>query len=90
MKPNGLFNIDINKIDVLIHPQSIVHSMVEFIDGSVIAQMGIPDMRIPIAYALTYPERINNNLASFGSCENKKSGIPETGYEKIPLSRSCL
>jgi 1-deoxy-D-xylulose-5-phosphate reductoisomerase len=57
-----LFNLDISKIDILIHPQSIVHSMVEFIDGSLIAQMGIPDMRIPIAYALTYPERINNDL----------------------------
>ena len=52
-----LFNIDIDKIDVLIHPESIIHSMVEYIDNSVIAQMGIPDMRIPIQYALTYPSR---------------------------------
>ncbi|OGP91669.1 MAG: 1-deoxy-D-xylulose-5-phosphate reductoisomerase, partial [Deltaproteobacteria bacterium RBG_19FT_COMBO_43_11] len=59
-----LFNLEYNNIDVLIHPQSIVHSMVEFIDGSILAQMGIPDMRIPIAYALTYPERITNDLPS--------------------------
>ncbi len=57
-----LFNVDIADIDVMIHPQSIVHSMAEFIDGAFIAQMGVPDMRIPIAYALTYPERIMNDL----------------------------
>jgi len=59
-----LFNVDISAIDVLIHPQSIVHSMVEFIDGAYLAQMGMPDMKIPIAYALTYPERIINDLPS--------------------------
>ncbi|HQL00864.1 MAG TPA: 1-deoxy-D-xylulose-5-phosphate reductoisomerase [Smithellaceae bacterium] len=57
-----LFDIDISSIDVLIHPESAVHSMVEFLDGSVIAQMGIPDMRIPIAYALSWPDRIENDL----------------------------
>jgi 1-deoxy-D-xylulose-5-phosphate reductoisomerase len=56
-----LFDVDVENIDVHIHPQSIIHSMVEFIDGSVIAQMGIPDMRIPIAYALSYPQRISAN-----------------------------
>jgi 1-deoxy-D-xylulose-5-phosphate reductoisomerase len=53
-----LFNIPEDRIAIHIHPESIVHSMVEYIDGSVIAQMGIPDMKIPIAYALTYPERL--------------------------------
>jgi len=53
-----LFGLPPSRIDVLIHPQSIVHSMVEYRDGSMIAQMGVPDMRIPIAYALAYPERI--------------------------------
>ena len=52
-----LFNVDYDAIHVQIHPQSIIHSMVEYIDGSVVAQMGCPDMRIPIAYALSYPER---------------------------------
>lgn len=56
-----LFDTDINKIDVLIHPQSVIHSMVEFIDGSVKAQLGIPDMKIPIQYAITFPERINSD-----------------------------
>lgn len=55
-----LFRTDVNKIDVLIHPQSVIHSMVEFVDGSVKAQLGIPDMKIPIQYAITYPERINS------------------------------
>ena len=52
-----LFDIPAEKIEVLVHPESIVHSMVEFVDGSVIAQMGTPDMCVPIQYALTYPER---------------------------------
>src|SRR4030066_391967 len=54
-----LFDVSINQIEVLIHQQSIIHSMVEFRDGSVLSQMGIPDMRIPIAYALSYPERLD-------------------------------
>lgn len=57
-----LFDIDINNIDVIIHPQSIIHSMVQFIDGSVKAQMGVPDMKIPIAYALTYPQRFKSDF----------------------------
>ncbi len=52
-----LFDLPANRIDVLIHPQSIIHSMVEFVDGSIIAQMGAPDMRLPIQNALTWPER---------------------------------
>lgn len=57
-----LFNLPANQIDILIHPQSIVHSMVEFRDTSVLAQLGLPDMRLPIAYALSYPERKPNML----------------------------
>jgi len=53
-----LFNLKPEQIDVIIHPQSIIHSMVEFIDSSVIAQMSLPDMQIPILYSLTYPERV--------------------------------
>lgn len=56
-----LFDIDYSRIDVVVHPQSIIHSMVEFIDGSVIAQLGKADMRVPIQYALTYPERVVAN-----------------------------
>lgn len=58
IEAHWLFDIETSHIDVVIHPQSIIHSMVEFTDGSVKAQLGIPDMKIPIHYALTYPERI--------------------------------
>jgi 1-deoxy-D-xylulose-5-phosphate reductoisomerase len=57
-----LFGVNADQVDVVVHPQSIVHSLVEFVDGSVIAQLGIPDMRIPIAYALNHPERLANTL----------------------------
>jgi 1-deoxy-D-xylulose-5-phosphate reductoisomerase len=56
-----LFGLPVTAIDVLIHPQSIVHSLVEYRDGSVIAQMGVPDMRLPIAYALSYPNRLTRD-----------------------------
>jgi 1-deoxy-D-xylulose-5-phosphate reductoisomerase len=57
-----LFGVSVDQVDVLVHPQSIIHSLVEFVDGSVIAQLGIPDMRIPISYALNYPQRLPNAL----------------------------
>lgn len=58
-----LFNAEASQIKVIVHPQSIVHSMVEYTDGSVIAQMGTPDMRTPIAYALGFPERIEAGVS---------------------------
>ncbi|MBA1333894.1 MAG: 1-deoxy-D-xylulose 5-phosphate reductoisomerase [Firmicutes bacterium] len=60
-----LFDIQAENIDVVIHPQSIVHSMVEFVDGAVLAQLGTPDMRIPIQHALTYPERRENEFPRY-------------------------
>ena len=56
-----LFDLPVERIDVHIHPESIVHSMVEYVDGAVIAQLGIPDMKTPIAYALSHPERLKRN-----------------------------
>ena len=82
-----LFNLDIANIDVLIHPQTIVHSMIELIDGSVLAQMGIPDMRIPIAYALTYPERIINDLSSLNLLETEKLEFRQPDIRKFPCLR---
>jgi 1-deoxy-D-xylulose-5-phosphate reductoisomerase len=58
IEAHWLFGLSVEKIDILIHPESIIHSMVEYVDGSVIAQMGTPDMRLPIQYALTYPKRV--------------------------------
>lgn len=57
-----LFGVDADKIQVVIHPQSVVHSMVGYCDGSIIAQLGLPDMRLPIQYALLYPERLDSQL----------------------------
>ena len=79
-----LFNMDISDIDVLIHPQSIVHSMVEFIDGAFLAQMGIPDMKIPIAYALTYPERIINDLPSLNFVKTGNLEFYNPNIKKFP------
>ena len=66
-----LFGVDFNKIDVHVHPQSIIHSAVEFIDGSIIAQMGMPDMRVPISYSINYGERKNIISASSNGSEDK-------------------
>lgn len=57
-----LFGIGYENIEVLVHPQSIIHSMVEFVDNSIIAQIGAPDMKLPIQYAFTYPERENSRV----------------------------
>jgi 1-deoxy-D-xylulose-5-phosphate reductoisomerase len=59
-----LFELPYEKIEVVIHPQSIVHSFVEFVDGSILAQMGEPDMRLPILYALSYPDRSRSHVRS--------------------------
>jgi 1-deoxy-D-xylulose-5-phosphate reductoisomerase len=63
IEASWLFGFKPDLIDVVIHPQSVIHSMVEFVDGSVLAQMGTPDMRTPIAYALGFPERIESGSA---------------------------
>ena len=67
-----LFDIEIERVSVVVHPQSVIHSMVEFVDGSMLAQLSTPDMCLPIQYALTYPERapserVQTNLAKLGS-----------------------
>jgi 1-deoxy-D-xylulose-5-phosphate reductoisomerase len=64
-----LFNLEPDQIEVLIHPQSIVHSMVQFQDGSIKAQMGLPDMKLPIQYAMAFPHRIPND---YPRCDFKK------------------
>jgi len=62
IEASHFFGIDINRIDILVHPQATVHSLVELVDGSILAQLGITDMRIPIQFALTYPQRYLNRL----------------------------
>jgi 1-deoxy-D-xylulose-5-phosphate reductoisomerase len=79
-----LFDVAMEEIQVVVHPQSIVHSLVEFCDGSVIAQLGIPDMRIPIAYALSYPRRLPMSLPGLdlASCSNLEFHDPD--YQRFP------
>jgi 1-deoxy-D-xylulose-5-phosphate reductoisomerase len=80
-----LFNVPVQHIDVLIHPQSVVHSMVEYIDGSVLAQLGIPDMAIPISYVLAYPERLPlNHLPSLDLAAAGTLEFAEPDLEKFP------
>jgi len=79
-----LFDMEPEKIEVLVHPQSIVHSMVEFIDGSVIAQLGSPDMRLPIQFSLTYPERVENNFPKLDLLKIGRLTFEEPDYEKFP------
>ena len=64
-KSKWLFGLEASQIEVIVHPQSIIHSMVQFEDGSIKAQMGLPDMRLPIQFALTYPHRIKANFPRF-------------------------
>jgi 1-deoxy-D-xylulose-5-phosphate reductoisomerase len=64
-----LFNLEVDQIDVIVHPQSIIHSLVQFTDGSMKAQMGVPDMKLPIQYALNYPDRLKNNFKRFNFLE---------------------
>ncbi len=79
-----LFDLDISRIDVLIHPQSIVHSLIELIDGSTLAQLGIADMRIPIAYALTYPDRIQNELPKLHLADVGRLDFHQPDRNKFP------
>lgn len=76
-----LFELPYKKIEVLIHPQSIIHSMVEYIDGSVIAQLGAPDMRVPIQLALTCPSRYKNNFDKLDLLKVKNLSFEKPDYE---------
>lgn len=79
IEAHWLFNVPFEKIDVLIHPQAVIHSMVQFADGAIKAQMAVPDMRIPIQYALTYPYRISSPFQRycFGPAESLTFDAPD-------------
>ncbi|VAX15947.1 1-deoxy-D-xylulose 5-phosphate reductoisomerase [hydrothermal vent metagenome] len=79
-----LFNLPTSKIEVLIHPQSIIHSMVEFYDTSVIAQMGLPDMRAPISFALNYPNRLKVDIPRLDLTKIKKLTFEPPDIKKFP------
>ncbi len=79
-----LFGISLGKIKVLIHPEAIIHSMVEFSDGSILAQMASPDMKLPIEYALSYPERFKTLVQRVNFIENNKMTFLEADISKFP------
>tara|TARA_Y100001968_G_scaffold73383_1_gene64828 strand:+ start:2438 stop:3592 length:1155 start_codon:yes stop_codon:yes gene_type:complete len=82
-----LFNIPIEKIEIIIHPQSIIHSLVEFVDGSIKAQLGVPDMKIPIQYALSYPNHDNVSWESLNLSKIKTLTFESPDLEKFPCIR---
>lgn len=75
-----LFDLEVDQVDVIVHPQSIVHSLVQFQDGSIKAQLGVPDMKLPIQYALSYPLRLENNFERFNFLD-----YPQLTFEKPDL-----
>ena len=85
-----LFGVSYDKIDVVIHPESIVHSMVEFIDGSIKAHLGRTDMRIPIQYALSFPKRIDSPVSSLSFKEVTSLTFEKVDYESAPCIRHAL
>ncbi len=82
-----LFDISHKNIDVIIHPESIIHSCVEYMDGSMLSQMGTPDMRTPISYTLAYPERIKTNVKRLDLCEIKQLNFFKPDLKKYPSLR---
>jgi len=84
IEAHWLFGVDADRIDVLIHPQSIVHSMVELNDGSVIAQLGITDMRLPIQYACSYPERWDTALPTLNLAKAGRLEFHEPAHDRFP------
>jgi 1-deoxy-D-xylulose-5-phosphate reductoisomerase len=79
-----LFGVEAPQIEVVIHPQSVVHSMVEFEDGSVVAQLGVPDMRLPIQYALIYPDRVDTGLPRLNITERGTLTFERPDTERFP------
>lgn len=87
IEANQLFAVDYDRIDVVVHPQSLVHSMVEFKDGSAIAQISGPDMRLPIGYALSYPDRLTCNFAALDWGQARTLEFEPPDHQKFPSLR---
>ncbi len=87
IEAHWLFSVDADAIDVVVHPQSIIHSMVEFSDGSVKAQLGVPDMKIPIHYALTWPDRLAGDYDRLNMAEIGTLTFEEPDTEAFPCLR---
>ena len=90
IEAHHLFGISVDNIEVVIHPQCAVHSMVEFVDGSIIAQLGVADMRIPIQYALFYPERQGNNIGRLNLTKMRTFEFYKPDLNKFPALRYAI
>lgn len=90
IEAHWLFAIPYKQIEVLLHPQSIIHSMVEFCDRSVVAQMGVPNMRVPIQYALSYPQRLKNDEESLDLVKLAQLDFAEMDMERFPCLRMAM
>jgi 1-deoxy-D-xylulose-5-phosphate reductoisomerase len=84
IEAHWLFNVPVDQIEVVIHPQSVVHSLVQYVDGSVIAELGNPDMRTPIAHALAYPERIASGVDSLDLFKVATLQFERPDFERFP------
>ena len=89
IEAHHLFNLDYDKIETIIHPQSLIHSMVEFVDGEIYAQIGKNDMRLPIQFALTYPERFESPERQLNLWEIGKLTFYRPDYEAFPCMNIC-
>lgn len=87
IEAHWLFNASAEQIEVVVHPQSVIHSMVEYVDGSVLAQLGNPDMRTPIAYALGYPERLQSGVGSLDLFKIARLDFEAPDTQKFPCLR---
>ncbi|WP_284639101.1 1-deoxy-D-xylulose-5-phosphate reductoisomerase [Paenibacillus silviterrae] len=90
MEAHWLFGLSYDQIEVLIHPESIIHSFVEFVDHSIIAQLGLPDMRVPIQYALTYPDRMPTPTGRLRLAEVGKLQFRDMDFERYPCMRMAF
>lgn len=84
IEAHWLFSVSYDHIDVVVHPQSIIHSMVQYGDGSILAHLGLPDMRVPIQYALTYPNRSNNSFPKLDLTQIGKLEFIKPDFQKFP------
>ncbi|MXP56352.1 1-deoxy-D-xylulose-5-phosphate reductoisomerase [Pantoea sp. Mhis] len=86
-----LFNVtDLDQIEIILHPQSIIHSMVRYCDGSVLAQLGVPDMRTPIAYSMSWPTRINTEINSLDLTQIKELVFAKPDYNRYPCLKLAI
>ena len=93
IEASHLFAMPEDKIEIVVHPQSVIHSLVDYADGSVLAQLGVPDMRVPIAYTLAWPERMETPCAALDLAKIARLDFQQPDPERFPalrLTRECL